>query len=117
MISSCMHERAQRVTSEHALAARLTTEWTDNQVDVYTLDEQDLTGLWIDIHRASGKSDEQIITRFEELNEGQSLTLGEQSYDVINKHGATAVNAARDGRTLAVLGNDMRRSGNLLGRF
>lgn len=117
MISSCMQERAQRSANEHALAGRLTSEWTENQTDIYTLDQQDLTGLWIDTHRANGQNNEQIITRFEELNEGLSLTLGEQSYDVINKHGATAVNAARDGRTLAVLGNDMRRSGNVLGRF
>lgn len=74
-------------------------------------------GLWIDIQRTNGQTDEHIITRFEELNEGLSLTLGEQTYDVINKHGATAINAVRDGRTLTILGNDMRRSGNLFDRF
>lgn len=56
-----MQERAQRTASETALTNQLTADWTQNQVDVYALDEQDMGGLWIDIQRANGQTDEHII--------------------------------------------------------
>lgn len=117
MIASCMNDRARRASGEHALSSRLASEWTENQADIYTLDERDLTAIWIATQKANGKTNEQIIAQYEELTGSYSLTLGEQTFEVVNLYAATAVNAGRDSRALAILGRDMQRSGNALGNF
>lgn len=84
---------------------------------MYTLDEKDLITLWVGVQEANGLSLEETAARFEELAGNQTLNLSERTFEVINLHGATAINAGNDGRMLMVLGRDMQRSGNLWGRF
>src|SRR5690554_4507391 len=117
MIASCMNDRARRTAREKQLSSRLSREWSDNQADMYTLDEKDLTTLWVGVQEANGLSLEETAARFEELTGNQTLNLGERTFEVINLHGATAINAGNDGRMLMVLGRDMQRSGNLWARF
>lgn len=78
MIASCMNGRARHASSEQALSARLASEWTDNQADIYTLEDRDVTALWISIQKTNGKTNEQIVARHEEPTGNQSLSLGEQ---------------------------------------
>lgn len=117
MISSCMEDRARRASRKRALSSRLASEWSDNQADLYTLDEHDMATLWVANAKAQGQTDEQVIARFEGMVENTSLSLHDGAIELISLYGATAINAGRDGRVLAALGRDLHRSGNVWGSF
>lgn len=117
MFSQCMADRSRLASHQIALESKLAEKWNDNQADVYVLERDDLVAVWIQEQKTQGRTDSQIKTKFEELVGETSLTLAEDSFQLADDHGATAVTATIDAKVLASLGRDMQRSGNVLGQY
>ena len=80
-------------------------EWGSNQVDAYVLNDRELSGIWVNLQKASGKSEAEIASNYHDLT-GFAL-------DQIRNHTSTVMSAA----VLAKLGADMHRSGNMFGTY
>lgn len=91
--------------AELHLQRRLQEEFGHNQVDAYVLNAQEFTGIWVNLNKRHGQSDEKISNKFYDLT-GVAL-------DVIRNHTSSVLSAL----VLANLGADMQRSGNLLGTY
>lgn len=120
MVSACMQARAASnhisVIERRQVRRNLTRDFSENQVDVYTLDEQDLTTLWIAHQDARNVPKSDIKDRYKQLT-GDTLLLASASFEIVREHGATAATIGLDGQKLGVLAQDFRRSGNVLGAY
>lgn len=87
------------------LQRRLQEEFGHNQVDAYVLNARELTGIWVNLNKSRGHSDDEISNKFHDLT---GVTL-----DLIRNHTSSVTSAA----VMAKLGADMQRSGNLLGTY
>lgn len=117
MFAQCMENRAQSASRYLALKKQLHQDFTDNQVDVYALNANDLTKIWIADHLDRGLSELQISAKFEELLGEQALEFTQNGFQIVDAHGATAISIVMDSKVMIALGSDMKRSGNLLGAF
>lgn len=112
-----MAERSRLASHRIALESQLKEEWNKNQADIYVLERDDLVAVWIQAEKDKGRTDSQIISRFEELVGEATLNLMVDTFELADNYASTAVAATIDAKVLSSLGRDMQRSGNLLGRY
>lgn len=117
MYYQCLAERSRLASHRIALESQLKEEWNKNQADIYVLERDDLVAVWIQGEKEKGRTDSQIISKFEELVGEATLNLMVDTFELADSYGSTAVAATIDAKVLTSLGRDMQRSGNLFGRY
>lgn len=95
----------RKSTESNALRKQLSEAFADNQADVYVMQANELTEIWLQTQLGQGKSEEEANTLFEKLTD--------LSIYVVREHTSTI----SSGAVLSKLASDMRRSGSIFGTY